>query len=123
MKLSGMKPDTHPDQNPFAALLAKLSGISKPPIRARQGWQQYMHERNDDVIAPAVSAAWAIKQAEGLTQQDENNMSYRTDIAHELFNKLPAAEKLYYQDAVKKDKDAQAEAYKAAVERALSTNN
>lgn len=118
-----MKPDTNPEQNPFAALLAKLSGISKPPVRARQGWQQYMHEHNDDVIAPAVAAAWAAKQAVGLTPKDRNDMSYRADIARELFNNLPHTEKISYQDTAKKDKDASIEVYKAAVERALSSNN
>lgn len=118
-----MRPDTNPDQYPFAALLAKLSGVAKPPQRARQGWQQFMHKHNDDVIAPAVTAAWAKKQAAGLNQTDRNDMSYRADITRTLFNNLSPAEKAVYLANAKKDKEATSVAYTESVQHALSTNN
>lgn len=118
-----MKPDVNPDHNPFAALLAKLSGVAKPPMRARQAWQQFMHERNDDVIAPAVAAAWAEKQAAGLDPKDKNDMSFRADIARSLFKELSPAEQKTFAANAKMDKDAATAAYKEAVERALSIDN
>ncbi|KAF7966208.1 hypothetical protein HWV62_39670 [Athelia sp. TMB] len=118
-----MSPDTNPEQNPFAALLAQLSGIAKPPQRARQGWQQFMHERNDDVVGPAVNAAWQAKQAEGLRSSDKNNMSYRADIARTIYNNLSSDEQAMYMNNARKDKDAAIAAYKLAVERALCKDN
>lgn len=118
-----MKPDVNPDHNPFAALLAKLSGVTKPPQRARQGWQQFMHECNEDVIAPAIATAWAAKLAAGLEENDRNDMSYRADIARDLFNNLSATEKVHYHANAKRDKEGAVVAYKDAVQRALSTDN
>ncbi|KAJ6455657.1 hypothetical protein C8R47DRAFT_1082673, partial [Mycena vitilis] len=45
-------------RDPWAILLAKLAGINSPP-KARQAFQQYMHESYDEEIAPAVQARWA----------------------------------------------------------------
>ncbi|KAJ7511247.1 hypothetical protein B0H11DRAFT_1899713 [Mycena galericulata] len=45
-------------KDPWAVLLAKLAGITVPP-KARQAYQQYMHEKYDDEIAPVVAREWA----------------------------------------------------------------
>ncbi|KAJ6480180.1 hypothetical protein C8R45DRAFT_1100768 [Mycena sanguinolenta] len=45
-------------RDPFAILLAKLAGYSVPP-KARQAFQQYMHESYESEIAPVVNLQWA----------------------------------------------------------------
>ncbi|KAF7975994.1 hypothetical protein HWV62_8158 [Athelia sp. TMB] len=114
------KTNMDPEHNPFAALLTQLTGLAKPPQRARQGWQQFMHERNDDVIGPAVSAAWQKKIADGLEDEDANNVSFRAEIARKLFKELSVEEQAVYMDNAKKAKEVAMADYKQAVARALS---
>ncbi|KAF7969170.1 hypothetical protein HWV62_28178 [Athelia sp. TMB] len=123
MSKTALKTDSNPEKNPFAALLAKLSGVTNPPQRARQGWQQFMHERNDDAVGPAVAALWAEKQARGLTPEDKNNMAYRAEIARDLFKKLSSSEQATYAANAKRDKEAAVKKYKKDVEEALSKTN
>ncbi|KAJ7881950.1 hypothetical protein B0H13DRAFT_2344883 [Mycena leptocephala] len=47
-----------PSKNPFAVLLAKLSGVTAPP-KARQAYQQFMHESYAEKIAPVVAERWS----------------------------------------------------------------
>ena len=54
------KPSMDPEKNPYAALLAKLSGIDPPKKKVRQGHQQFMHECSD-ILQPLYNAAWDIK--------------------------------------------------------------
>ncbi|KAJ7713595.1 hypothetical protein B0H14DRAFT_2644752 [Mycena olivaceomarginata] len=49
---------TDPTKDPFALLLAQLCGLTSPG-KARQAFQQYMHEMYDTEIAPAVTQKWA----------------------------------------------------------------
>jgi hypothetical protein len=44
-------------KDPFAVLLAKLSGLSAPP-KTQQAFQQYMHECYNNSIAPFVAEQW-----------------------------------------------------------------
>ncbi|KAF7965391.1 hypothetical protein HWV62_44065 [Athelia sp. TMB] len=118
---SFMKADTNPDQNPYSALLLKLSGLSKAPQRARQGWQQFMHEHMD-LITPAATAAWEAKCVAGLVNNEKNNVSHRAEIARKLFNELPIKEQELYTKNAKKAKDEALAAWKQAAERALTDN-
>ncbi|KAK6969474.1 hypothetical protein R3P38DRAFT_2814299 [Favolaschia claudopus] len=47
-----------PLKDPFAILLAKLSGLTAPP-KARQAYQQFMREDFTEKIAPVVAEEWA----------------------------------------------------------------
>lgn len=130
------------EKNPYAALLAKLSGVSPPPIRARQGWQQMMHERKD-LINPAVSAEWArreetkkeiedtsrgnmaplsIEQEAAGAKAAKNHVGFRAEVARSMFTALTKEEQKEYINAAKRDKEKATAAYQVAVESALSSN-
>ncbi|KAJ7735077.1 hypothetical protein DFH07DRAFT_967307 [Mycena maculata] len=55
-------------RDPWAMLLLKLVGINSPP-KARQAFQQYMHESYETEIFPAVKARWDAScfEADGTT--------------------------------------------------------
>ncbi|KAJ6455648.1 hypothetical protein C8R47DRAFT_1228145 [Mycena vitilis] len=76
--------------NPFAVLLAKLSGLSVPP-KARQGWQQYMHESYQTEIAPLVPDRWAADsiKPDGSVRVGQPNAPFRAALAREIFDNLP----------------------------------
>ncbi|KAJ7221989.1 hypothetical protein B0H12DRAFT_1241159, partial [Mycena haematopus] len=100
--------DTRND--PFAVLLAKLAGINAPP-KARQGFQQYMHESYETEIGPVVTARWTTTcvKADGSTLKQKRgpDAPFRAKVARELFAELSQDE----QDALR-DR-AQAEAKEA----------
>ncbi|KAJ7786876.1 hypothetical protein B0H13DRAFT_2528785, partial [Mycena leptocephala] len=52
-----------PTKDPYAVLLAKLSGLSSPP-KARQAFQQYMRESYAEKIAPVVAKRWEKERGE-----------------------------------------------------------
>lgn len=112
-----------PIKNPYAALLAKLSGVKPPPIRARQGWQQMMHERYKEDVAPAVEAAWAEKLAAGLSPTDKNNAPFHGEITRKLFAGLSTEKKDGYERAAKLDKERGAAAYKEAVNEGFASKS
>ncbi|KAF7968024.1 hypothetical protein HWV62_32154 [Athelia sp. TMB] len=115
-KLAGRAIDMDIEKNPYAVLLSKLSGIQPPPIRARQGWQQLMHESNEELVVPAIAAAWAEKVKAGLKPKDKNNAAFRAEVARKLFKDLPKTEQARLQASAKKDKDAALAAYQNAME-------
>ncbi|KAJ7075348.1 hypothetical protein B0H15DRAFT_657952 [Mycena belliarum] len=78
--------------DPWAILLSKLAGINSPP-KARQAYQQYMHESYDTEIAPAVQAQWAAAgglEDDGLTLRvtKSPDAPFRAKVARDLFNAL-----------------------------------
>ncbi|KAJ7138679.1 hypothetical protein C8R43DRAFT_1131860 [Mycena crocata] len=82
-------------RDPWAILLAKLAGINSPP-KARQAFQQYMHESYDADIGPAVMARWAATHVEEdggeLQSKKGPDAPFRAQVARELFNELPVEE-------------------------------
>ncbi|KAJ7041282.1 hypothetical protein C8F04DRAFT_1177458 [Mycena alexandri] len=52
----------NPHKDPFAILLTKLTGLTAPP-KARQAYQQFMHESHAEKIAPVVAERWAEARA------------------------------------------------------------
>lgn len=113
-----LKPSMDPEKNPYAALLSKLSGIAPPKKKARQGFQQYMHE-HPDILQPLFDAAWEKKKSEGLTsKKDRNDATCRAEIARKHFNQLSESEKKKYQEMAQADKLKDAKRYKAALEAA-----
>lgn len=104
------------EKNPYAILLAQLSGIPPAPIRARQGWQQLMHEDYADAIAPAVAAAWDLRVKDGLKPNDKNNAAFRAEVARAVFKNLPKEEQNVFIKNAQQDKQAAATAYKLALD-------
>ncbi|KAJ7604804.1 hypothetical protein DFH06DRAFT_1020601, partial [Mycena polygramma] len=76
--------------NPFSVLLAKLSGLTAPP-KARQGFQQYMHESYDADISSLVAERWAKASInpDGSANTKSPDAPFRCAIARELFKTLP----------------------------------
>lgn len=103
-------------KNPYAVLLAQLSGVPPPPIRARQGWQQLMKQHYPDMIAPAVAAAWDERVKVGLNSNDKNDAGFRADVARAVFNKLPKDEQKEFLANAKRDKERAVATYKQALE-------
>ncbi|KAJ7018031.1 hypothetical protein C8F04DRAFT_1278439 [Mycena alexandri] len=96
--------------DPFAILLGKLSGINAPP-KARQAFQQYMHESYDTEIAPAVQARFAASRDDpngdgAAATQRGPNAPFRARVARELFAELSEEE----QEALKERAKAEAAA-------------
>lgn len=116
---SRLKPSMDPEKNPYTALLAKLSGIEPPRKKARQGFQQYMHECIDQ-LQPKFDAAWEVKKAAGLQAKDRNDASFRASIARQEFNKLSADERKQYEANAQAEKVKDAARYKAAFADAMT---
>ncbi|KAJ7669900.1 hypothetical protein DFH06DRAFT_1125309 [Mycena polygramma] len=83
-----------PTKDPYAVLLAKLSGLSSPP-KARQAFQQFMHESYAEKIAPVVLEKWtADREASGPASErtKEPKAGFRAQVAREVFGALPLEE-------------------------------
>ncbi|KAJ7884949.1 hypothetical protein B0H13DRAFT_2343382 [Mycena leptocephala] len=81
-------------RDPYAVLLAKLAGINSPP-KARQAFQQYMHESYEQEIAPTVKARWesSCVEADGTTlRKGGPNAPFRALVAREMFSQLTTEE-------------------------------
>ncbi|KAJ7862458.1 hypothetical protein B0H14DRAFT_2575347 [Mycena olivaceomarginata] len=83
-----------PTKDPYAVLMAKLSGLSAPP-KARQAYQQFMHESYTEQIAPVVAERWEADRernggASALTK--EPKAGFRAQVAREVFAELPIDE-------------------------------
>jgi hypothetical protein len=102
-----------PTKDPFAILLAKLSGLSAPP-KARQGFQQFMREKYDDSIAPAVAAKWEEERNKASTiteRTKEPKAGFRAQVARDLFAELPVDEQKVFGDRAKKEAQEAKAAY------------
>ncbi|KAK7016973.1 hypothetical protein R3P38DRAFT_2541696, partial [Favolaschia claudopus] len=101
-------------QDPWGLLLAKLSGIKSPP-KARQGFQQYMHEAYDTEIRPVVEARWKAElvEADGVTLKTGKgpNAPFRAQVARELYQELSDEEREGLMKRAKDEAAAQREEY------------
>ena len=81
--------------DPFTILVAKLAGIKTPP-KARQAFQQFMHESYETEIALAVEVRFEAERNEidggAATTQRRPNAPFRAHVARELFAELPKEE-------------------------------
>lgn len=109
------------NRDPWAIYLAKLAGVSTPP-KARQAFQQFMHESYESEIAPVVRARWKAAEQTGgeLTGKKGPDAPFRARVARELFAELPEEE----QDALRARAKAEAlsarEVYTAAMKQGPS---
>ncbi|KAJ7719395.1 hypothetical protein B0H16DRAFT_1474976 [Mycena metata] len=106
-----------PRRDPFTVLMGKLTGINAPP-KARQAFQQYMHESYETEIAPTVAARFAEERdnidGNGAASQKGPNAPFRARIAWELFAELSLEE----QTALKDRASAEAREAKEAYDKA-----
>ncbi|KAJ7603089.1 hypothetical protein DFH06DRAFT_1152162 [Mycena polygramma] len=86
-----------PTKDPWAVFLAKLSGINNPP-KARQAYQEFMHEAYEEKVAPVVAERWATSVSSGSNVQTSKGPDgpFRAKIAREVFGDLSAAERESY---------------------------
>ncbi|KAJ7883966.1 hypothetical protein B0H13DRAFT_2343915 [Mycena leptocephala] len=83
-----------PTKDPYAVLLAKLSGVQNPP-KARQAYQQFMREAYSEKIAPVVAERWAEQLEENPGDPDrtkEPKAGFRAKVAREVFATLSTNE-------------------------------
>ncbi|KAJ7700211.1 hypothetical protein B0H16DRAFT_1483971 [Mycena metata] len=83
-----------PTKDPYAVLLAKLSGLTSPP-KARQAFQQFMHECYQEKIAPIVAERWEEERqnnGQAAERSKEPKAGFRAQVARELFAGLPQEE-------------------------------
>ncbi|KAJ6477904.1 hypothetical protein C8R47DRAFT_1219805 [Mycena vitilis] len=105
-------------KDPWTLLLSKLSGVTSPP-KARQAYQQFMHEEYESKVAPLVATRWAEETGSGSNVQTKKNpdASFRSKIAREVFGNLSDTEREGYKARAKEAAaDARAEYDKALVE-------
>jgi hypothetical protein len=106
-----------PTKDPFAVLLAKLSGLSAPP-KARQAFQQFMHEKYDDSIASVVADKWEEERnkASAITERTkEPKAGFHAKVARDLFAELPADERKAFRDRAKQEAQEAKAAYITAL--------
>ncbi|KAJ7144888.1 hypothetical protein C8R43DRAFT_1130311 [Mycena crocata] len=106
-----------PRKDPYAVILAKLSGLAPPP-KARQAYQQYMAKSYAEKIAPVVAERWAEAHENNDAEtvgRKEPKAGYRASIARKLYAALPADEK----ETIAGRAKVEAASAKAAYEKAL----
>ncbi|KAJ7433177.1 hypothetical protein B0H11DRAFT_1939761 [Mycena galericulata] len=110
-------------KDPWAVLLAKLSGVKSPP-KARQAYQQFMHERYKDTIEPIVTKEWAQSTGNGSSVPTEKDpkADFRAEVARRLFAELPADVKLQYATRAKEEAAERRANFKKALEAQPSTS-
>ncbi|KAJ7236968.1 hypothetical protein C8J57DRAFT_1529762 [Mycena rebaudengoi] len=95
------KTSTDPRKDPWAVLLAKLSGVTCPP-KARQAYQQLMHEAYAEKIAPEVATRWKEKQSIGSSvPTTEPTAVFHAEVSHAVFASLSKEEQTAYAERAK----------------------
>ncbi|KAJ7106114.1 hypothetical protein C8R43DRAFT_1140601 [Mycena crocata] len=113
-------------RDPWAVYLAKLAGINAPP-KARQAFQQYMHESYDTEIAPAVEARWAAVScvtADGSSLQSKKgpDAPFRAQVTRNLFKELSEDKQRELQVRAKDEAKTARKEYIAAMKKGPSKN-
>ncbi|KAJ7056031.1 hypothetical protein C8F01DRAFT_1257848 [Mycena amicta] len=77
---------TNPANDIWNVLLAMATNIH-PPNKARQGYEQYMHERYGEDIGPTVLEEW-IEKHDGETPTSAPSPAFQAKVARRLFKEL-----------------------------------
>ncbi|KAJ7149519.1 hypothetical protein C8R43DRAFT_1128513 [Mycena crocata] len=92
----------------------------KDSPKARQAFQQYMHESYESEISPTVSARWAAErtnidgQGAGATQK-KPDAPFRARVARELFSGLEESEQIAFKERAQAEAQMAREAYNKAM--------
>ncbi|KAK7043466.1 hypothetical protein R3P38DRAFT_2767090 [Favolaschia claudopus] len=87
--------DVDPRKDPYAVLMANLSGVVSPP-KALQAYQQFMRESYETKIAPVVVEKWAEQKRDNsrlAERSKEPKAGFRAEVAREVFAGLPDEER------------------------------
>ncbi|KAJ7680872.1 hypothetical protein DFH06DRAFT_1120457 [Mycena polygramma] len=119
LRRQGRKVDSRKD--PWAVLLAKLSGVKNPP-KARQAYQQFMHEEYERLVAPAVEEAWKTAEGSGanVPTKRQPDASFRAQVARKAFASLPKPDQERYGAAAKAEAAVARQQYQDALQAAPS---
>ncbi|KAJ7780823.1 hypothetical protein DFH07DRAFT_950048 [Mycena maculata] len=103
-------------KDPWAILLAQLVGLKSPP-KARQAYQQFMHEEYTTKVSAVVDKQWAAANgATGmLNTTAKPNGAFRAKVARDMFAELTVTERLAYATRAKEEGKAAREAYDKAM--------
>ncbi|KAJ7670630.1 hypothetical protein DFH06DRAFT_1124945 [Mycena polygramma] len=112
----GFQSKIDPLKDPWSLLVAQLAGIKAPP-KARQAYQQFMHEAYDEKIAPLVDELWKKEASEGSNIQTAKDPGgpFRAKVARDVFAKLPQAERDGYAARAKQEAADAKEKYETAM--------
>ncbi|CAK5265171.1 unnamed protein product [Mycena citricolor] len=97
-----------PRKDPFAVLMGKLSGITRPP-KARQGWQQYMREAKA-VVDPIIQ-----QKLEALPEGASKRGDFRAGVVRKLFRELEQEEQKAVQQRAAAEGDVKKAEYAASL--------
>ncbi|KAJ7830849.1 hypothetical protein B0H13DRAFT_2371782 [Mycena leptocephala] len=105
-----------PSKDPYAVLLAKLSGVHCPP-KARQAYQQFMHEAYTEKVAPVVAEKWAelLEEDPNPDRTKEPKARFRAQIAREVFAGLEEDERREIGARAKEEATEKKAAYQKAL--------
>ncbi|KAJ7087733.1 hypothetical protein C8R43DRAFT_1142320, partial [Mycena crocata] len=98
-----------PTKDPYAVLLAKLSGLSAPP-KARQAFQQMMHESYATRVAPVVAERWEQERG-GESSNKAPKVGFASKVAREVFAALPKVERDEFGQKAKEESQEAKAAY------------
>jgi hypothetical protein len=104
-------------RDPWGVLLAKLASINSPP-KARQAFQQYMHESYEKEIAPVVTARWQAScvEEDGTTLcKVTPNAPFCAKVAQEMYNELGEDEQEGLRRCAREDAQEAKDAYMRAM--------
>ncbi|KAJ7025313.1 hypothetical protein C8F04DRAFT_1191583 [Mycena alexandri] len=112
----GFHGKTDPRKDPWTLLLNQLSGLKTPP-KARQAYQQFMHEVYETDVAPVVAQRWLTLSSEGSNMQTQKKptAAFRAEVARTLFAALPEDERNGYAERAKEEALAARKKYDAAL--------
>ncbi|KAJ7444534.1 hypothetical protein B0H11DRAFT_2249990 [Mycena galericulata] len=109
-------------KDPWAILLAKLSGFTSPP-KALQAYQQMMHEDYFTRVAPVVQAEWAKQAGAGSSvPTGEPNAPFRALIARQVFAELSKEVQAGYATRAKAEAATRRVEYEEALNEIPSKN-
>ncbi|KAK7043456.1 hypothetical protein R3P38DRAFT_2510527 [Favolaschia claudopus] len=103
-------------KDPYAVLMANLSGVTAPP-KALQAYQQFMRESYEEKVAPVVAERWELERNDNSKLSErtkEPKAGFRAVVAREVFAQLSDEERTAIADRAKKEAaEAKAEYLKA----------
>ncbi|KAK6985136.1 hypothetical protein R3P38DRAFT_3230796 [Favolaschia claudopus] len=94
-----------PRQDPYAVLMANLSGVTSPP-KALQAYQQFMRESYEEKVAPVVAQRWAQERVESSKVSErtkEPKAGFRAEVARQVFAQLSDDERKAIGDRAKQE--------------------
>ncbi|KAK6992844.1 hypothetical protein R3P38DRAFT_2801578 [Favolaschia claudopus] len=95
--------EADPRKDPYAVLMANLSGVTAPP-KALQAYQQFMRESYEEKVLPVVTERWEREKIDSTRiseRSKEPKAGFRAEVASQVFAALPAEERKAIADRAK----------------------